>query len=132
MIDFSCADEVVAKLLMRYASDDAPRDAYFLFRGVTDDHSDAIEAVLERHGLALALEDGGQRPQSWASLSDDERRAWRRDVPASGGAGAADVANRDRADRRRRRRARVDALCRRRLVMRIDGRYVAVGQRRVR
>ena len=38
MIDFSCADEVVAKLLMRYASDDPPQDAYFLFRGVSGDH----------------------------------------------------------------------------------------------
>ena len=56
MIDFSCADEVVAKLLMRYAAADPPREAYFLFRGVTEDHRDAIEAVLERHGLALALE----------------------------------------------------------------------------
>ena len=55
MIDYSCADEVVAKLLMRYESDDPPADAYFLFRGVSDDHWDAIEAVLERHGLALAL-----------------------------------------------------------------------------
>ena len=56
MIDFSCADEVVAKLLMRYASDDPPQDAYFLFRGVTEDHSDAIEAVLERHDLVAAME----------------------------------------------------------------------------
>ena len=56
MIDFSCADEVIAKLLMRYEADDPPRDAYFLFRGVTDEHWDAIEAVLERHGLALVLE----------------------------------------------------------------------------
>src|SRR2546423_13450717 len=57
MIDFSCADEVVAKLLMRYASDDPPQEAYFLFRGVTEDHSDAIEAVLERHDLVAAMED---------------------------------------------------------------------------
>src|SRR4051812_5343882 len=52
MIDFSCADEVVAKLLLHYVGDDAPGDAYFLFRGVTDNHRDAIETVLERHGLA--------------------------------------------------------------------------------
>src|SRR3954470_4181157 len=45
MIDFSCADEVIAKLLMRYAADDPPQDAYFLLRGVTEHHSDAIEAV---------------------------------------------------------------------------------------
>ena len=37
MIDFSCADEVVAKLLMRYASDTPPQDAFFLFRGVSGD-----------------------------------------------------------------------------------------------
>ena len=39
MIDLSCADEVVAKLLMRYADDTRPQDAYFLFRGVTEHHS---------------------------------------------------------------------------------------------
>src|SRR5580765_3314823 len=41
MIDFSCADEVVAKLLLRYADEEAS-EIYFLFRGVTDDHWDAI------------------------------------------------------------------------------------------
>src|SRR2546429_295699 len=56
IIDFSCADEVVAKLLLRYGVDDPPQDAYFVFRGVTEDHRDAIESVLERHGLALVLE----------------------------------------------------------------------------
>src|SRR6185503_890723 len=56
MIDFSCADEVVAKLLIRYSDDTRPQNAYFLFRGVTEHHCDAIEAVLERHGLALAME----------------------------------------------------------------------------
>src|SRR5258705_10470578 len=62
MIDFSCADEVVAKLLLRSASAErGSREAYFLFRGVTEDHWDAIETVLERHQLALVLEtaDGG-------------------------------------------------------------------------
>src|SRR5690348_8301575 len=75
MIDFSCADEVVAKLLMRYASDDPPQDAYFLFRGVGGDHWDAIEAVLERHGLALAIEDP-DRVRVVGVLGDDERQAW--------------------------------------------------------
>ena len=31
LLDYSCADEIVAKLLMRYADVNAPRDAYFLF-----------------------------------------------------------------------------------------------------
>lgn len=53
MIDFSCADEVIAKLLMQ---DSSGRESYFVFRGMTDDHWDAIEAVLERHGLGLVVE----------------------------------------------------------------------------
>ena len=124
MIDFSCADEVVAKLLMRYADDEAPGDAYFLFRGVNDDHWDAISAVLDRHELALALEvDGGVRVVG--VLSDDERRAWRAAYEL-GRVGAADVASElgfDPADAER----ALDSLCRRRLVMRVDGEYVAVG-----
>jgi len=124
MIDFSCADEVVAKLLMRYTDDEAPGDAYFLFRGVNDDHWDAISAVLDRHGLALALEaDDGVRVVG--VLSDDERRAWRAAYDL-GRVGAADVASELGADPADAERA-LDSLCRRRLVMRVDGDYVAVG-----
>lgn len=124
MIDFSCADEVVAKLLMRYASEDAPRDAYFVFRGVTEDHSDAIEAVLERHHLALALEDGGQL-RIMGTLSDDERQAWQATYDL-GSADVAEVATATHTDEDHAAHA-LNALCRRRLVMRIDGRYVVVG-----
>jgi hypothetical protein len=124
MIDFSCADEVVAKLLMRYTDDEAPSDAYFLFRGVNDDHWDAISAVLDRHGLALALEaDDGVRVVG--VLSDDERRVWRAAYEL-GRVDAADVASELGADPADAERA-LDSLCRRRLVMRIDGDYVAVG-----
>ena len=124
MIDFSCADEVVAKLLMRYASDDPPRDAYFLFRGVTEYHRDAIETVLERHGLALALEheDG---VEVMGVLSDEERRAWDASYRL-GRADVADVASETDTDPDDARRA-LDALCRRRLIMRVDGQYVAIG-----
>ena len=126
MIDFSCADEIVAKLLMRYASDDAPQSAYFLFRGVSDDHCDAIEAVLERHGLALALEDDG-RVRVMGVLSDDERRAWEATYRI-GPADADEVAFATGSDTTQARET-LDALCRRRLVMHVDGHYVAVGDR---
>lgn len=126
MIDFSCADEIVAKLLMRYASDDAPQSAYFLFRGVSDDHCDAIEAVLERHGLALALEDDG-RVRVMGVLSDDERRTWEATYRI-GPADADEVAYATGSDTTQAREA-LDALCRRRLVMQVDGHYVAVGDR---
>ena len=127
MIDFSCADEIVAKLLMRYASDDAPQDAYFLFRGVSDDHWDAIETVLERHGLALVLEHDG-RVRVVGVLSDDERHAWEA-VYRIGPAGAQDVAIETGTDAVHARQA-LDALCRRRLFMQADGQFVAVGDRR--
>lgn len=124
MIDFSCADEVVAKLLMRYAADDAPGDAYFLFRGVTEDHSDAIEAVLERHALALALEDGGE-VRLMGTIPDDERLAWDA-AYALGRATAAEVAHRLGVDDAR-AAAALNALCRRRLAMRDGDCYVVVG-----
>lgn len=126
MIDFSCADEIVAKLLMRYASDDAPQNAYFLFRGVSDGHWDAIETVLERHGLALALEDDG-RVRVVGVLTDDERRAWEATYRI-GPADADEVAFATGSDTAHAREA-LDALCRRRLVMQVDGHYVVVGDR---
>jgi hypothetical protein len=126
MIDFSCADEVVAKLLLRYvAAEREDREAYFLFRGVTDDHWDAIEAVLERHGLALVLEtEDGARIVGM--VDDGERVAWEK-VYELGRTGPADLASaigggHDAA-------ARVlDTLHRRRLLMRLDDGYVAVGR----
>lgn len=124
MIDFSCADEVVAKLLMRYTSDNPPQEAYFLFRGVTEHHRDAIEAVLERHDLALAVEqDDGV--ELMGVLPDDERRAWQATYRL-GRAAAADVANEigiaaDAA------RHLLDALSRRRLVMPVNDEFVVVG-----
>jgi hypothetical protein len=127
MIDFSCADEVVAKLLMRYASENPPSEAYFLFRGVTEDHHDAIEAVLERHALVAALEaEDGVRLMG--VLSDAEQRAWAAACEREG-VTAAEVAAQMRCDVDEAERA-LETLCRHRVMMRVDGAYVAVGMRR--
>lgn len=75
IIDFSCADEVVAKLLQRYL-DDGPPDAFFVFRGVHEPHRDQIETVLRRQGLAAVVE---SHPGIFAVAgehSDDEARIW--------------------------------------------------------
>jgi hypothetical protein len=124
MLDFSCADEVIAKLLLPYCEESAPSDAYFLFRGVTEDHWEAMEAVLHRHGLALVLEQDGEL-QLAGVVADTERRAWYalrrhgpiapRDLARELGASTSDV-ERD-----------LQALGRRRLVIRLDSGYVAVG-----
>jgi len=128
MIDFSCADEVIAKLLLRYGTDNPPRDAYFLFRGVTEEHWEAIEAVLERRGLALVLEraDG---IHVVGTLSTEERRAWEM-AQKLGRASLAELAEALEA-------AASDVapalaqLQRRRLVMRVGDDYVVVGAYRV-
>lgn len=126
LLDFSCADEIVAKLLLQYVSTDAPRrEVYFLFRGISESHMEAIEAVLERHRLALVTQhaDGESRLVGITDL--EERRAW--EIIAQLGAGvSADVADAiglspDAAERT------LEKLWRRRLLIRHDHGYVAVG-----
>jgi hypothetical protein len=121
MIDFSCADEVIAKLLLSYGED---REAYFVFRGMTEDHWDAIEAVLERHGLALVVE--GERGIDLMGVLDErERRAWeamKHRGRAEAWELAADLGESEPAVRRA-----LDRLWRRRLIMRLDDCYMPVG-----
>lgn len=127
MIDFSCADEVIAKLLLRYAADDSPREAYFLFRGVTEEHWEAIESVLERHGLALVLEQAdGVRVVG--QLPDDERRVWDA-VQHLGRAAPTKLAEMLNAELKAVQRA-LHGLRRRRLVMQLGEDYVVVGAHR--
>ncbi len=56
VLDYSCADEVIAKLIQRYQRADRPTDAYFIARGLAEEHRDPIEEVLTRHRLALVAE----------------------------------------------------------------------------
>lgn len=95
LLDYSCADEIVAKLLLRYRAEDRPGEAFFLVRGLQDHHLDAIEAVLERHRLLLAAElepgdacllgpaDVVQRA-CWAALSRQPRASAAQVAQASG------------------------------------------------
>lgn len=60
LVDFSCADEIVAKLLR-----DPPTRAYLVLQGLQEDQLEAIEHVLEHHALAALVHDpahGGARP----------------------------------------------------------------------
>jgi hypothetical protein len=126
MIDFSCADEVVAKLLLRsVATERGGREAYFLFRGVTDHHWDAIEQVLERHGLALVLETDDGAARIMGTVDDGERDAWQK-VYELGRTAPAELASVLGGDETGARTV-LDALHRRRLVMRTEEGYVAVG-----
>jgi hypothetical protein len=57
ILDYSCADEIVAKLLLRFVGDERPTEAFFMVRGLDEHHVEPIEAVLERHGLLLVAQD---------------------------------------------------------------------------
>jgi hypothetical protein len=77
VIDFSCADEVVAKLLLRFLEEDRPRDAFFVFRGIRELHRDPIEVVLERQTLAAVSETESGAFELIGSTSWKELEVWR-------------------------------------------------------
>ena len=83
VLDYSCADEIVAKLLLRYVPDDRPADAYFLARGLQDHHLEAVEAVLERHNLLIVFEDDQGPARLLGPTNAFERACWK--VVAAGG-----------------------------------------------
>ena len=73
LLDFSCADEVVAKLLLMMSA-----ERYVLLTGLSEDHSEAIDHVLERHGLAVAaLPRPGETPFLLGPTSHEARVAFR-------------------------------------------------------
>lgn len=127
LLDYSCADEIVAKLLLRDRADGrGTPEGYFLFRGINDAHADAIEAVLERHGLALVAQRAGDASVHLLGVLDDgERLAWET-MAAHGTVDPAEFAAAARCTPSEAAHM-LDALHRRRLVMQLDGRYVVLG-----
>lgn len=122
MIDFSCADEVIAKLLLSYGREN---EAYFVFRGMTDDHLDAIEAVLERHGLALVVE-RETGIELMGVLSEPEKRAWTA-VMRRGRSESWELAG-DLGEPEPVVRRALDRMWHRRLIMRDGDTYLPVGE----
>lgn len=56
LVDLSCADEVVAKLLLT-----GRRAYFFVLQGLREDHHEAIDHVLTHHRLAVAAVPPGSR-----------------------------------------------------------------------
>ena len=78
VMDYSCADEIVAKLLLRYSAPDRPIDAYFLARGLRPEHLECIHAVLDRHDLLLAAVEEDMGAELLGPATEFERRFWER------------------------------------------------------
>lgn len=75
VLDFSCADEVVARLV-----EDSVRstsyEAFFVFLGVREPHRDQVETVLERRGLAAVVETDPGTYRLAGLRSEREERVW--------------------------------------------------------
>ncbi len=75
LIDFSCADEVVVKLVLNRRAD-ARRRRWFLFRGVGEHHVEPIQSALDRQRLAVAAETTAGEPLLLGSATPPSARAW--------------------------------------------------------
>jgi hypothetical protein len=73
LLDFSCAEEIVAKLLLAQASQ---RPRFVVLRGLRDDQHDAIEQVLTHHRLAVAAMVADGEPVLLGFVSGDARAAF--------------------------------------------------------
>lgn len=76
ILDFSCADEVVAKLVQRYAGE-GHAQAHFVFRGIHEQHRDQVEVVLHRQRLAAVAETAPGTFELLGAVTPNEARAWR-------------------------------------------------------
>jgi hypothetical protein len=69
LVDFSCADEVVAKLLLRV---EPGSGHYLVLQGLREDHSEAIDHVLTHHSLAvLVVSPDQETPQVLGHLTSE-------------------------------------------------------------
>lgn len=74
LVDLSCADEVVAKLLQRM---DATRDRYVVLTGLSEDQAEAIDHVLSHHHLGVqAVIRDSSRPRLLGHFGEDSREAF--------------------------------------------------------
>lgn len=118
VLDYSCADETVAKLIQRFLRSDRPAEAYFVARGIDDRHRETIEAVLSRQDLAIAAQLASGETVLLGNVSPEEQEAWAalnrldrgaaRDV-AGALSGEEEVVS-----------AALEALARRRVIARLD------------
>jgi hypothetical protein len=125
VLDYSCADEAIAKLIQRYVGPDRPADVFFVARGLGEQHRQPIEAVLARHDLALAAEFEGLGFLLLGTAGHAERIAWDalERVRSADVAGVAEASGLGLTDAR----VALESLAGRRVVLRYpDQRYAAL------
>lgn len=124
LLDFSCADEVIGKLLADRQESMPLAETYFLVRGAQEHHLEAIESAMARYELAVLVESDDGQWQVVGQLDDMPRRVLEV-VVVRGHAGLEEVA----ADLQQPSESlgpALDALWRQRLVMRADDGYASL------
>lgn len=124
VLDRSCADEFVAKLMMTRTRDHAEHTGYVVFHGISVDHLETIEAVLETHGLALVVQFGGATMLVGA-VTRDERCCW--DLVMSHGSAIPETVAVHTGVPDEACRALLESLARRRLLRRDADRFLPLG-----
>lgn len=124
VLDRSCADEFVAKLMLPRTRAHEEQTGYVVFHGISDDHLETIEAVLETHGLALVVQFGGSTKLVGA-VTHEERSCWEL-VMAHGSAIPETVAVHTGVPDES-CRALLESLARRRLLRRVADRFLPLG-----
>lgn len=125
ILDRSCADEIICKLMIPLTADRPSRDGYVVFNGVTEDHLEIIEGVLSAHGLALVVQVSDGIVRLVGAVTDDERRCWEH-VMQYGAAQPDGVAARTGMAGEA-CNAMLESLARRRLLRRERDRFVPLG-----
>ena len=118
VLDYSCADETVAKLIQRFQREDRPAEAFFIARGIDDRHEETIESVLARQHLAISAELGDGDVRLLGEVTAVEREAWEA-LETVGRGSVGDVAERLEVSEPVAREA-LESLARRRVVARLD------------
>lgn len=124
VLDRSCADEFVAKLMMPLTREHPDHDGYVVFHGISEDHLETIEQVLETHGLALVVQFAGAT-RLVGAVTPDERRCW--DLVMSHGAAIAETVAVHTGVPDEACRALLESLARRRLLRRELDRFLPLG-----
>ena len=118
VLDYSCAEETIAKLIQRFQREDRPSEAFFIVRGIDDRHRETIESVLGRQGLAIAAEPSDGEATVIGQVSEMELATWKA-LDHLGRASAEAVAQRVRAPEAEVGEV-LETLARRRVVARME------------
>jgi hypothetical protein len=126
LLDHSCADEFVAKLMIPLTNDHPSRDGYVVIHGVSDMHIEAIESALEVHGLALVVQFPDGETRLVGPVSDTERRLW--ELVMRGGVSEVEQVAERAGLPCEDCRAQLEALARRRLLRREADHFGPLGE----